>query len=88
MSSALGHRAKAQRESAALKARRYLTEGRLVVHEVDEDAGVVRASCRGNGAVYTCGRDSRGWWFCNCPARSDRCAHLEALRLVTALGSA
>ena len=74
----------AVRESAAVKARRYLAEGRLVVRELDERAGTVRASCRGDGAVYGLGRDARGW-SCSCPA-VGRCAHLLALGLVVALG--
>jgi hypothetical protein len=71
------------RENAAAKGRRYLTEGRLVVHEVDEQAGTCRASCRGGGAIYRCGRDSAGW-FCTCPARAT-CAHLVALQSVVAV---
>ena len=67
------------REDAAAKAARYLAEGRLAVVEVG--AGVVRAYCRGDGRVYRCGW-WRGRWGCSCPALSDRCAHLLALRLV------
>jgi uncharacterized Zn finger protein len=70
------------RESVASKGARYRTEGRL--RRVDEHAdGTLEADCRGNGAVYSLGRDETGW-FCNCPARGD-CAHLAALRLVVAV---
>lgn len=69
--------------TAAEKGRTYVAEGRLTVHEIDEHGGVVMASCRGDGAVWTCGRDEHGW-FCDCPARS-RCGHLFALGLVVAL---
>lgn len=72
------------RDSAGEKGRRYVGEGRLIVRNVDEDAGTAEADCRGGGAVYACGRDDRGLWFCECPARGI-CAHLEALRLVVAL---
>lgn len=72
------------REDAAAKGRRYLGEGRLVVREFDEYGGTVTADVRGAGAIYTVGRDERGRWSCDCPARG-RCAHLEALRLVVAL---
>lgn len=65
------------------KGRVYVAEGRLTIHELDEDAGTVMASCRGTGAVWTCGRDEHGW-FCNCPALT-RCAHLVALGCVVAL---
>jgi hypothetical protein len=71
------------RENAIEKGRRYVAEGRLIVRSLDEDAGIVQADCRGDGAVWTLGRDSRGWW-CSCPAMS-RCAHLHALGLVCAL---
>jgi uncharacterized Zn finger protein len=70
------------RESAEVKGRRYLAEGRLRVLEVDEHAGTALAECRGNGALYTVVHDEDGW-RCNCPARA-RCAHLVALMLVTA----
>jgi hypothetical protein len=71
------------RENAQAKGRRYIGEGRLVISELDEDAGVVQADCRGDGAIWTLGHDERGWW-CSCPALG-RCAHLYALGLVTAL---
>jgi hypothetical protein len=69
------------RESAAVKAARYVGEARLIVTVVDGDR--VQATCRGDGEVYRLGHEpGRGWW-CSCPARTDRCAHLAALRLVT-----
>jgi hypothetical protein len=71
------------RENAAMKGRRYVAEGRLIVRALDEYGGTVQADCRGAGAVWTVGRDERGW-FCDCPAYSV-CAHIEALRLVVAL---
>ncbi len=67
------------RESAEVKGRRYLTEGRL--HVVGTDGDSVVATCRGNGHLYRLGHDRRGWW-CNCPARG-RCSHLWALMSVT-----
>lgn len=68
------------RETSAAKAGRYLIEGRIVVTAVS--AGKVEATARGDGAVHRCGFD--GSWWCSCPARSDQCAHLFALRRVTA----
>lgn len=68
------------RENAAMKARRYLTEGRLVIIEVREDR--ISAFCRGDGAVWAVGYSPRGW-ECDCPALSSNCSHLLALRLVT-----
>ena len=71
------------RESAEAKGRRYLTEGRLRVLEVDEEAGTALAECRGSGALDVVSRGEEGW-RCDCPARS-RCSHITALMLVTAL---
>lgn len=69
------------RESASVKAARYLSEGRLVVLAVSGDH--VTAECRGSGQLYALGHDlGRGWW-CGCPARTDQCAHLLALQSVT-----
>ena len=68
------------RENAETKARRYLTEGRLIIERVD--VGRVEATCRGDAAVYRLGYVN-GRWVCSCPA-SGRCAHLLALGLVVA----
>ena len=69
------------RETVAEKAKRYLCEGRLIVVGVDDDW--VRATCRGSGEVYELGHaPGRGWW-CSCPAKTARCAHLVALQSVT-----
>ena len=68
------------RENAALKARRLLTEGRLVVKIANER--VIAATVRGDsGEVYRVGADP-GDWYCSCPALS-RCSHIQALMLVT-----
>jgi hypothetical protein len=72
------------RENALAKGRRYASEGRLVVRRVDEHAGIAEADCRGSGAIWSCGRDERSMWWCQCPARGF-CSHLEALRLVVAV---
>lgn len=69
------------REAAPAKGRRYLTEGRLVITRCTPSR--VDATCRGNGAIYRLGFKG-GVWRCSCPARSDACAHLIALRLCTA----
>lgn len=67
------------RESAAVKGRRYLTEGRLTVTRVDRSG--VDAECRGAGAFYRVGYVN-GVWSCACPALGT-CSHLHALQLVT-----
>ena len=69
------------RETTAAKATRYLVEGRLIVTEVSGDH--VAAACRGDGEVYRLGHAPGRGWHCSCPVRTDRCAHLAALRLVT-----
>jgi hypothetical protein len=69
------------RETVAAKAARYLAEARLTVTAVSGDH--VSAWCRGSGEVYRLGHEpGRGWW-CSCPVRTDRCAHLIALQSVT-----
>ncbi|MDP8975748.1 MAG: hypothetical protein M3N28_05145 [Actinomycetota bacterium] len=70
------------RESAALKGRRYLTEGRVILERVDRHAVV--ATARGDGHVYRCGWSPLSGWHCTCAARG-RCSHLVALGLVTAV---
>ena len=67
------------RESASSKARRYLAEGRLTVEQVD--GNLVRATCKGNGAIYSVGWTPSSGWSCPCPA-VGQCAHLLALKLV------
>lgn len=74
------------RETVAEKSARYLREARLVVTFVQGDQ--VAARCRGDGEIYHLGHDPRRGWFCSCPAKADRCCHLEALRLVTIRRSA
>lgn len=71
-------------EGAPSKARRYLIEGRLTVKRILPDQ--IGALCRGDGETYRLGFGlvndyALGWW-CSCPARSQNCAHLRALRLV------
>jgi hypothetical protein len=69
------------RENAALKGRRLVSEGRLLVEVVDGQR--IRATCRGDsGEVYRLGHDPATSWRCSCPART-RCSHLTALMLVT-----
>ena len=70
------------RESAAEKGRTYLTEGRLIVTGLSTVH--VSATCRGDGALYRLGY-VHGHWSCDCPARTDQCSHLVALRLVVAV---
>lgn len=69
------------KEGAPTKGRRYLTEGRVCVTEARR--GHITARVRGDGTFYDCGYSNGGWW-CLCPAMSTACAHLIAVRLVTA----
>ena len=66
-------------ESAAVKARRYLTEGRILVIEVAVDR--IATLCRGDTGLYSLGY-STGDWACDCPARTRGCSHLCPLRPV------
>ena len=71
------------KENVVDMGRRYVSEGRLIVRALDESAGTVEANCRGDGVIWSLGRDERGWW-CFCPAMG-RCAHLYTLGLVCAI---
>ena len=71
------------RENAESKAKRYLGEGRIVLIRVSDDR--VLARVRGDGSVWLVIYES-GRWSCPCPARTDMCSHLRAVRLVTAVG--
>ena len=68
------------RENAQAKARRLLSEGRLIVRRVD--GPYVLAFVRGDGVMHRI--ESHGEiGTCTCPARG-RCSHLLAVGLVTA----
>ena len=71
------------RENAATRGRRYLTEGRIVITSV-QPGQRVRAAARGDGRIHRLGWHAGRWW-CDCPARTDACSHLIALRLVVAI---
>ena len=58
------------RESAEVKGRRYLTEGRLTLRHVGPDG--VAAIVRGDGAWHRAGY-AEGRWYCSCPAISTNC---------------
>lgn len=72
-------------ESADVKGRRLLSEGRLAVRTVGDGnrPGLIVAECRGDsGEIYHLGFDpTKNEWRCSCPALS-RCSHLIALQLV------
>ncbi len=68
------------RESAAVKAGRYLLEGRVVVELAAP--GVFVATVRGAGDVHLV-EFGRGGWSCTCPARG-LCAHLVAAHRIAA----
>ena len=70
------------RESAAVKAKRYLVEGRLVITQVDRHG--ITATCRGDGALHRCSWEPVRGWHCTCLARG-RCSHLLALGSVVAV---
>jgi uncharacterized Zn finger protein len=70
------------RENAHDKGRRYLVEGRLTVRQVSH-TGVVAFVRGDSGLVYRAEWSPDLGWSCNCLARTDACAHLTALRLVT-----
>lgn len=75
------------RETAADKAIRLLTEGRLMVQRVDSESRLVIAECRGDsGAVYSLGHDpKRNEWRCSCDELKGNCSHLIALKRVVVI---
>ncbi len=70
------------RENATTKAGRYLAEGRLIITRCHQ--GRVTSSCRGEGHIWL-QAFTDGTWRCTCPARTDACSHLQALRRVVAV---
>ena len=70
------------REDAESKAKRYLSEGRIIIVRVSDDRLLARV--RGDGSVWLVMFEG-GVWSCPCPARTDQCSHLRAVRLVTAV---
>ena len=69
------------RESAYVKSRRYLVEGRVILVRVTTSTAL--AHVRGDGAVHTV-IAAPHIWTCTCPARG-RCCHQLAVGLVTAI---
>jgi len=70
------------RESAFLKARRLLAEGRVTIRRAD--GRMLVGQVRGDSArIYHTGFD-RGEWFCSCAhsANSTRCSHVLSLQLL------
>lgn len=72
------------RETVDEKARRLLTEGRLIVRLAGGPNGLIVAECRGDsGDVYQLGWDpAKSEWRCTCPEVRGGCSHLKALQLV------
>ena len=70
------------RETARAKADRLLLEGRVVILEAGRYGVVARV--RGEGVIHTT-RFQFGAWSCTCPARTDQCSHLYAVRRVVAV---
>ena len=67
------------RENVDTKARRYLSEGRVLVRHVDKTTVIARV--RGSDTYYRVVGDNTGW-HCDCPAPRT-CCHLTATMLVT-----
>ncbi len=70
------------RESASNKGRRYLVEGRLTIRWASRFDGIAAMVRGDSGEVYSTQWKPGNGWSCTCPARTDQCAHLIALRLV------
>ena len=71
------------RETAFEKARRLLTEGRIIVRHATPQ--MLTAQVRGDSArLYQAGFEQRSGWFCTCDhvAKSTTCSHIQALELI------
>lgn len=68
------------RENYRTKARRFLIEGRVLIHFVSP-TGVVAATVRGESNLYKVTCTEQGYWSCPCFAKG-RCSHVEAVSLV------
>jgi uncharacterized Zn finger protein len=71
------------RENRGTKARRLLAEGRVVVDRVQ--GRQVRAYVRGDSGDFYEVTHDKGTWSCDC-VNPGGCSHVEALRLVVAIG--
>jgi uncharacterized Zn finger protein len=69
------------RESAAVKARRLLVEGRVTITRVD-GARIVSLVRGDSAAVYVVVHYPRWGWSCTCPALGRACSHVLAVQLV------
>lgn len=69
------------RENAATRALRLLIEARVMIKRID-DRGVL-AEVRGDSGSLRTVTFEIDRWFCDCPARGERCAHVRAVQLVT-----
>ena len=69
------------RESAAMKARRLLTEGRVVV--VAARGRMVQSCVRGDSGTFHEVRHEGGYWTCSCE-NPRICSHIQATQFVTA----
>lgn len=70
------------RQNARDKASRLLTEGRVICRYVDRTRAI--AFVRGEGVIHRTAFE-HGSWTCSCPARTDQCSHLYALRRIVAV---
>lgn len=71
------------RENRATKARRLLIEGRVVIDDVR--GRQVRAFVRGDSGTFYEVTHDKGTWLCDC-VNPTGCSHIEALRLIVAIG--
>lgn len=67
--------------STEKKAGEYLVSGRIKTVAVDEESGTFHASSSSSAGVYVI--RYTGVWSCTCPARIERCAHIQACQKIT-----
>lgn len=69
------------RENAATRAQRLLLEGRVMVRYWGVDRG--QAWVRGDSGMVRKVEVQGDEWTCTCPALSQACAHIRAVKAVT-----
>ena len=74
------------RETAAMKARRLLVQGRVRAIEINEEDGIVVCEVRSDSSrTYSVSFDTSDGWVCDCAAYVRRCAHVQAVQLITVM---
>jgi uncharacterized Zn finger protein len=70
------------------KAISYLSEGKVKVHEHSLEHGRCEVEVYGTASDPYVVRFAGVTWHCTCPAKTERCAHIIAVKLISSLTTA